>query len=75
MWTHDVFEGDISMWTVVYVAQNKEELDKIYKALDDEGILIKTRGIGKSDDKAIYEVLVPQAEVEDASVVLTSIVY
>lgn len=63
------------MWTVVYVAQNKEELDKIYKALDDEGILIKVRKIGKPDDKAIYEVLVPQSEVEDASVVLTSIVY
>ena len=63
------------MWTVVYVAQNKEELDKIYKALDGEGILIKTRKIGKPDDKAIYEVLVPQSEVEDASMVLTSIIY
>jgi hypothetical protein len=64
------------MWTVVHVAQSKVELDKIEKALTDQGVLVKTRQIGKSKNgQTLYEILVPNSEVEDACVVLTSITY
>jgi hypothetical protein len=64
------------MWTVVHVAQSKAEVDKIEKALKDQGVLVKTRQIGKSKNgQALYEVLVPNSEVDDACIVLTSITY
>lgn len=61
------------MWTVVYVAQSIEEYNKIFNALTNEGILVKGRKIGKNS--SIFEILVPQAEVDDASLVLTTITY
>lgn len=64
------------MWTVVHVAQSKMELDKIEKALSEQGVLVKTRQIGKNKNgQALFEVLVPATEVDDASAVLTSITY
>ncbi len=64
------------MWTVVYVAQSKPELDKVEGALTEQGVLVKIRQIGKSKNgQTIFEILVPQAEVDDASVVLTSIAF
>jgi hypothetical protein len=71
-----IFKGANSMWTVVHIAQNKIEADKVEKALVDQGVLVKVRQLGKSkNDQALYEILVPQAEVEDACLVLTSITY
>ena len=64
------------MWTVVHVAQNKTEADKIENALTEQGVLVKVRQLGKNkNDQALYEILVPQAEVDDACMVLTSITY
>jgi len=64
------------MWTVVYIAQSTLEAQKISDALRDNGILVKLKQIGQSKrSKAIYEVMVPQMEVEDASMVLTSMAY
>lgn len=64
------------MWTVVYIAQSTLEAQKISDALRDNGILVKLKQIGQSKGtKAIYEVMVPQMEVEDASMVLTSMAY
>lgn len=64
------------MWTVVHVAQSKIEVEKIQKALDDQGVLVKVRQIGKSKNgKVLFEILVPNSEVDDACVVLTSITY
>lgn len=64
------------MWTVVYIAQNKVELDKIQNALMDEGLLTKIRQVGKDKNgQGLYEILVPQSEVDDASLILTSIAY
>jgi hypothetical protein len=54
------------MWTVVHIAQNKIEADKIENALTEQGVLVKVRQLGKSKNgQALYEILVPQAEVED----------
>lgn len=64
------------MWTVVYIAQSKLELDKIENALKEQGLLVKIRQIGKSKNgQALYEILVPKSEVNDASIILTSITY
>ncbi|MCX7885568.1 MAG: glutamate decarboxylase [Caloramator sp.] len=64
------------MWTVVYVAQSIEERDKIQKALCEQGVLVKIKKIGKkNDDNGLYEILVPQTEVDDAYIILTSIIY
>ena len=64
------------MWTVVYVAQTVEESDKIKNALTEGGILVKVRSIGKKkDNRGIFEIVVPQTEVDDASIILTSITY
>lgn len=56
------------MWTVVFMAQSREialELQDILKA---EGILVKLHAICKNSDNEdnYFEVLVPEAEVEEA---------
>lgn len=64
------------MWTVVYLAQSEEEAEKIKNAMVDQGVLVKTRSVCRSKSgQAMYEILVPQAEVEDAYNVLTSVIY
>ncbi len=64
------------MWTVVHVAQSKIEVEKIQKALKDQGVLVKIRQIGKSKNgQVLYEIIVPNSEVDDACSVLTSISY
>ena len=63
------------MWTVVYMAQGKEMATKIQHALEEAGILVKLRLIGK-DTKAedhCYDILVPAAEVEEAHNIIIDI--
>lgn len=60
------------MWTVVYMAHNKADVAKIKNILDAEGFLVKIKPIGKEDDR-VYEVLVPNAEVEEAHEVLVNL--
>lgn len=57
------------MWTVVYMAHNKEDAEKIKRDLSEEGFLVKIRPIGKEDNR-VYEVLVPNGEVEEVHEVL-----
>ncbi|MBC7765018.1 MAG: hypothetical protein H7Y41_00915 [Hyphomonadaceae bacterium] len=56
------------MWTVVYMAQNKEMAVTLQEALEKEGLLVKIRpvGKGKNQDDDYYEVLVPESEVQEA---------
>ena len=56
------------MWTVVYMAQSKEIATKLQELLTKEGILVKLRPINKNHDNNdnYFEVLVPEAEVEEA---------
>ena len=60
------------MWTVVYMAQSKEIATKLEELLTKEGILVKLRPISKNHDTTdnYYEVLVPEAEVEEAHSVI-----
>lgn len=56
------------MWTVVYMAQNKEIADRLQQVLEQEGVLVKIRPINKTADQAasVYEILVPESEVDQA---------
>lgn len=60
------------MWTVVYMAQSKEIAGRLQEMLAEEGILVKMRPISKSHENSdnYFEVLVPEAEVEEAHSVI-----
>ncbi|SHJ44551.1 hypothetical protein SAMN02745975_02113 [Geosporobacter subterraneus DSM 17957] len=62
------------MWTVVYMAHNQADGEKIKDLLGSEGFLVKIRAIGKEDDR-VYEVLVPNGEVQEAHDVLVDLGY
>ena len=53
------------MWTVVYIAKNKELAQKLKMVLQSHNILVTIRAINK-DTTTGYEVLVPGAEVDEA---------
>lgn len=59
------------MWTVVYVAQSKDGASELQDMLSRQGVLVKTRQIGKGKNAdGLFEILVPETEVEDACVIL-----
>jgi menaquinone-dependent protoporphyrinogen IX oxidase len=60
------------MWTVVYMAQSREIAVKLQELLSDEGILVKLRPTSKNHDNNdnYFEVLVPEAEIEEAHSVI-----
>ncbi|NYE57045.1 DUF2007 domain-containing protein [Carboxydothermus ferrireducens] len=58
------------MWTVVYIAPNKKEALRVQEALAKEGFLVKIKPIGIEGDNSTYEVMVPEAEVEEAMEIL-----
>jgi len=66
------------MWTVVYIARNRAagqrvcEL-RVCELLQREGLLVKMRPLGDGADKDAVELLVPEAEAEEAHEVLASV--
>ncbi|WP_026486092.1 SPOR domain-containing protein [Caldanaerobius polysaccharolyticus] len=62
------------MWTVIYVASDEDVANKIKDKLTSEGFLVKIRSLSKKR-KGIYEVLVPEAEAEDAHNILVTYNY
>lgn len=60
------------MWTVVYMAQSKDIAARLQELLTEEGILVKLRPISKNHENSdnYFEVLVPEAEVEEAHSVI-----
>lgn len=58
------------MWTVVYMANTKQDAELIQKILVEEGFLVKIKPISKSNEEGINEVLVPRSEVEEAHNIL-----
>ena len=55
------------MWTVVYMAQNKEMAEKLESALEDEGLLVKVNPVSQKEKNDNYfELSVPEGEVEEA---------
>lgn len=59
------------MWTVVYVAQSRNGASRLKGTLSQQGILVKTKLVGrKKNQDGIYEILVPETEVDDACSIL-----
>lgn len=60
------------MWMVVYVTEQESKAYHIRELLADEGFVAKIKSI--NEDKiargCLYEILVPQSEVNDIHVVL-----
>ncbi len=56
------------MWTVVYMSQDRSKVDKILALLDEHKIMTmqQTRGVESEDSGLVYEILVPQTELETA---------
>lgn len=54
------------MWTVVYMANTRDDAEYIEKLLLKEGFLVKIKPISKNNEKGTCEVLVPRSEVEEA---------
>jgi hypothetical protein len=60
------------MWTVVYLAKNKKQAEKMSEAITREGVLVKIQPVSKgaNEEESYYEILVPEAEVEEAHSIL-----
>jgi len=62
------------VWTVVYIARSRKEAEKIRDCLVKEGLLVKLNLVGAgSENNQTYEILVPEAEVEEALELLGSL--
>ena len=59
---------EIDMWTVVFMSQDKSKTDKILKLLEENKIMtmLKTSSEGDFEVDNVYEILVPQTELETA---------
>lgn len=56
------------MWTVVYIAPNTKEAEKVKNLLNEGGFLVKAKPVGiiLSSHHSSIEILVPELEAEDA---------
>ncbi|MEW6623844.1 MAG: glutamate decarboxylase [Bacillota bacterium] len=63
------------MWTVVYIAPNKQRAEKLKEALTREGLLVNLRGLGNDPDNMsrAVELLVPESEAEEAHEIINNI--
>ncbi len=61
------------MWTVIYIAPSAKIADRIKERLTAEGFLVKIRQANEA--KAQFEILVPEAELEEIQEVLNSILH
>lgn len=63
------------MWTVVYIAPNKREADRLKMILAAEGFLVKLRIIGlpQANDSSSVEILVPESEVDEAMEIINTV--
>ncbi|MCC5910205.1 MAG: hypothetical protein JJT76_07195 [Clostridiaceae bacterium] len=55
------------MWTVVYMANTREDAEHIEKILVNEGFLVKIKPLSK---KGTCEILVPRSEAEEVHGIL-----
>lgn len=63
------------MWTVVYIAPNKNEAEKLESLLTNEGLLVKIRVVGlpQANSGGPVEILVPESEVDEAMEIINTI--
>ncbi|ABW18146.1 conserved hypothetical protein [Alkaliphilus oremlandii OhILAs] len=58
------------MWTVIYMANTRQDAEEIQNILVKEGFLVKVRPISKNNVDGTTEVLVPRSEVEEVHSIL-----
>ncbi|MDD4568563.1 MAG: hypothetical protein PHE70_00320 [Tepidanaerobacteraceae bacterium] len=59
------------MWTVIYMATDKETALRVEKAIKSEGFLVRTRQVMKSKRHGCcIEVIVPESEAQEAQNVI-----
>lgn len=63
---------EIVMWTVVYMSQDKFKVDRVMSLLESNEVItmLKAVGEGESDTDRVYEILVPQTELETAQEII-----
>ncbi|CCO09279.1 hypothetical protein JCM39194_11360 [Desulfotomaculum varum] len=63
------------MWTVVYIAPNKKQAERLQQMLQQEGLLVKLRNIGlpSGNDNGAVEILVPESEVDEALEIINTV--
>lgn len=63
------------MWTVVYIAPNKRQAERLQQALVQEGLLVKLRNIGlpNANENGSVEILVPESEVDEALEIINTL--
>ena len=63
------------MWTVVYIAQNEREADRLENLLAAEGIFVKLRmlGLSQANNACSVEILIPESEVEEAMYIINKV--
>lgn len=65
------------MWMVAYMAQTKEQAEKIREFLEKADILVKIRSVNQSDNDKIgcFEIMVPESELEEAHGIIISNIF
>jgi hypothetical protein len=58
------------MWTVIYMAQNKEPVLKVQQILTQANVAVKVRPVGGGADDGYFEILVPETEAQLAHKIL-----
>lgn len=61
------------MWTVIYIAQSDKQTENIKNRLESEGFLVRTRQTNMA--KQQFEILVPEAELDEVQEVLNEILH
>ncbi len=61
------------MWTVVYIAPNTKEAEKVKNVLNEGGFLVKVKPVGliMTSQRNPIEILVPELEAEEAIELIT----
>ncbi|MDR9757248.1 MAG: glutamate decarboxylase [Thermacetogeniaceae bacterium] len=62
------------MWTVIYIASNRERAESLMNMLMVEGVLATLRptGVSQNGNGGSIEILVPESEAEEAHEILAS---
>lgn len=58
------------MWTVIYMANTRQDAENIMNMLVKEGFLVKVKPISKNNVDGTCEVLVPRTEAEEVHSIL-----
>lgn len=61
------------MWTVIYIVSGRKAAEKIQKQFTEEGFLVKLRQVSIAKEQ--YEILVPEAEIDEVQEVLKDILH